>query len=196
MKDNSENSAKAVLRMHMRNLRRQFVRDHPEADWQAGDKASEMLAALKFKRPGVIAVYRAAGNEMDPRPLGENLIALGWSIALPACEQFDTPIVFRAWAPGDRLAPDVMGIAAPLAAAEVRPDIIIAPVLAYDFFGNRLGQGGGYYDRTLEALRDQARPPAYVGLAFAAQEVDQVPVYEHDQRLDAILTETGYRPFS
>ena len=197
MTENSENTAKAVMRIHMRSLRRQFVREHPEADWQAGDKCGDMLAALKFAKPGVAAAYRASGNEMDPRPLVENLIALGWTIALPACHALDSTVTFRAWLPGDRLIPDLMNIAAPLdSAPEVVPNLIIAPVLAFDFLGNRLGQGGGYYDRTLAGLRESARPPAYVGLAFAGQEVDQVPVYEHDQRLDAILTETGYRPFS
>ncbi|MEI7933340.1 MAG: 5-formyltetrahydrofolate cyclo-ligase, partial [Alphaproteobacteria bacterium] len=130
MTEDAENTAKAVLRIHMRNLRRQLVRDHPEADWQAGDKAPEMLAALNYARPGVIAVYRASGNEMDPRPLADNLAAIGWRLALPVCREFDQPVIFRAWAPGDRLIPDVMNIAAPLdSAMELSPDIVVAPVL-------------------------------------------------------------------
>lgn len=197
MTEASENTAKAALRIHMRARRRELVREHPEADWQAGDHGPAMLAKLKYAKPGVLAVYRASGNEMDPRPLAENLAALGWRLALPACQEIDQPVVFRAWMPGDRLVPDVMNIAAPLdSAVELRPDIIVAPVLAFDHVGNRLGQGGGYYDRTLEALRAGSRPPVYVGLAFNGQEVEHVPVYDHDQRLDAILTETGYRPFS
>ena len=197
MTEASENTAKAALRIHMRALRRQLVREHPEGDWQAGDKAAEMLAALGVKKPGTIAVYRASGNEMDPRPLAENLAPQGWRLVLPACVEFDKPVVFRLWMPGDRLAPDIMDIASPLdSAVEAVPDIVIAPVLAFDGVGNRLGQGGGYYDRTMEALRALARPPAFVGLAFGGQEVDRVPVYNHDQRLDGILTETGYRAFS
>lgn len=196
MTEETENSAKAALRINMRAKRRELVRQHPEADWQAGDRAAEMLAALRYGRPGVIAVYRASGNEMDPRPLAENLAAAGWRLALPACVEVDRPVVFRAWLPGDRLIPDIMDIAAPLdSAMELIPDIVIAPVLAFDFLGNRLGQGGGYYDRTMEGLRQRARPPVYVGLAFNGQEVDHVPVYDHDQRLDGVLTETGYRAF-
>lgn len=196
MTEETEKSAKAALRIHMRALRRQLVRDHPEADWQAGDHAEAMLVAARLRRPGIISIYRAAGNEMDPRPLAENMTKLGWRLALPACEDVDCPVVFRAFKPGDRLAPDAMDIAAPLASAEeVIPDIVIGPVLAFDALGNRLGQGGGYYDRTLESLREADHPPLYVGLAFAGQEVEQVPVFAHDQRLDAILTENGYRAF-
>jgi 5-formyltetrahydrofolate cyclo-ligase len=191
----ADTSAKAALRVHMRALRRTLVRDHPEADWQAGDHAEAMLAALKLKKPGVIAVYRASGNEMDPRPLADNMIKLGWTVALPVCEALDCPVIFRAFKPGDRLAPDIAEIAAPLASApEATPDIIIAPLLAFDKAGHRLGQGGGYYDRTLERLRATRRPPLFIGLAYAGQEVERVPVDDHDQRLDAILTESGYRP--
>ena len=197
MTEAQDNSAKAAMRVHMRALRRALVREHPEADWQAGDRAGEMLKALGIKAPGVIAVYRASGNEIDPRPLAENMIKLGWTIALPACEDFACPVVFRAFKPGDRLAPDVMEIAAPLASApEVTPDIVITPLLAFDRHGHRLGQGGGYYDRTIEAMRAAPKRPVIVGLAYSGQEVDRVPTDAHDQKLDAILTESGYRPLA
>jgi 5-formyltetrahydrofolate cyclo-ligase len=190
-------SAKAVLRLHMRGLRRAFVKEHPEADWQAGDMAERMLKGLFGRRPeaGVAAIYRASGSEIDPRPLAEALLALGWSLALPSSDAVDEPVAFRAWKPGDRLAPDVVGIAAPLAsAAELKPDIIVCPLIAFDRAGGRLGQGGGYYDRTIERARASDRRPWVVGLAFSLQEVARVPVEPHDQRLDAILTEKAFIP--
>jgi 5-formyltetrahydrofolate cyclo-ligase len=188
-------SAKAVLRLHVRGMRRVFVREHPEADWQAGDRAGELIERLfrGRKKSGVIAVYRASGSELDPRPLSESLIELGWALALPTCEALDEAVLFRAWKPGDRLSPDVCGIAAPLASApEVEPDAIVAPLIAFDRRGGRLGQGGGYYDRTFSELRLKARPPLFVGLGFSVQEVDRIPLEPHDERLDAILTEKEY----
>jgi 5-formyltetrahydrofolate cyclo-ligase len=190
-------SAKTVLRMQMRGLRRAFVKEHPEADWQAGDLVDKLLIGLCGRKPdaGVAALYRASGSEIDPRPLGEALLALGWTLALPASEAVDQPVVFRAWKPGDRLAPDVVGIAAPLAsAAELKPDIIVCPLIAFDRAGGRLGQGGGYYDRTIEQARALGRRPWVVGLGFSIQEVAHVPVEPHDQRLDAILTEKAFIP--
>ena len=190
-------SAKAVLRLAMRGQRRAFVEDHPEADWQAGDMADKMLKGLFGRRPdaGVAAIYRASGSEIDPRPLGEELLAMGWALALPASEAIDQPVVFRAWKPGDRLAPDVAGVAAPLAGApELKPDIVVCPLIAFDRSGGRLGQGGGYYDRTIELARASAKRPWVVGLAFSVQEVAHVPVEPHDQRLDAILTEKAFIP--
>jgi 5-formyltetrahydrofolate cyclo-ligase len=110
---------------------------------------------------------------------------------LPAAITPDAPLVFRAWAEGEPLERDVFGIPAPGAALpEVRPDIIIAPVLAFDRRGGRLGQGAGCFDRTL--ARARAGDVFVIGLAFAGQEVPLVPVGPLDQGLDAILTETGY----
>ena len=187
-------TAKSVMRVHMRQARRNFIREHPEADWEAGDRAADLVAWLGFTRPGVCALYHASGSEMDPRPLAEELAKLGWRLALPWCEAPDTAVVFRAWRPGDRLALDAAGIAAPLASApEIAPDLVICPVLAFDSSGGRLGQGGGYYDRTLARLREGAKKPVVVGLAFSTQQVEAVPRLAHDQKMDAILTETGYR---
>ncbi|HEY9216874.1 MAG TPA: 5-formyltetrahydrofolate cyclo-ligase, partial [Phenylobacterium sp.] len=76
-------------------------------------------------------------------------------------------------------------------AAQVAPDLVLAPLLAFDRRGHRLGQGAGHYDRTLANLR-AAKPVWVVGLAYAGQEVEEIPAEPHDQRLDAILTETGY----
>ncbi len=68
---------------------------------------------------------------------------------------------------------------------------MIAPLLAFDREGHRLGQGAGHYDRTLQGLRERG-PVWVIGLAYAGQEIDGVPREPHDQPLDAILTETGY----
>ena len=74
------------------------------------------------------------------------------------------------------------------------PRLVICPLLAFDRAGGRLGQGGGHYDRTLAVLRAQG-PVFVLGLAYAGQEVAALDLEPHDQRLDAILTETGYTRF-
>jgi 5-formyltetrahydrofolate cyclo-ligase len=67
------------------------------------------------------------------------------------------------------------------------PDMLLIPLLAFDANGGRLGYGGGFYDRTLAALPGRFR----LGCAFAAQQVDSVPVGPYDIRLDAVATENG-----
>jgi 5-formyltetrahydrofolate cyclo-ligase len=188
---------KAALRPRMRTLRRTLARDIPQADWLAGEHVEALLAALGLTAPGVAAVYHPAGAEFDPACVAEKLTTFGWTLALPACPAPDTAMVFRAYAHGDPLAPDGAGILSPRPKAKaVIPTLIIAPVLAFDAQGHRLGQGGGYYDRTLAALRVKGVTPPVVGLAYAGQALEAVPAEDHDQRLSAILTETGYRVFA
>ncbi len=181
----------------MRTLRRGLARDFPQAVWMAGEHVDALLAALNVTVRRVAAVYHPAGAEFDPVCVAEMLTARGWILTLPFCIAADQPMVFRRHKPGDRLIPDGAGMLSPPPRAQkLRPDLIIAPVLAFDARGYRLGQGGGYYDRTLEAIKKTGPAPPVVGLAFAGQEVEAVPIGDHDQRLDAILTETGYRLFA
>jgi 5-formyltetrahydrofolate cyclo-ligase len=69
----------------------------------------------------------------------------------------------------------------------VTPDLVITPLLAFDAEGGRLGQGGGYYDRTFAASAEAIR----IGLAYSGQLLAGLPIEPHDARLHGILTETG-----
>jgi len=179
---------KMGLRQAMRARRRDLARAQPDA-------AARAAGALPLDRLPAFASfsgYHPMGAELDPRPLMRRLAATGASLTLPAAESPDAPLVFRAWDLADPLSPDAVGVPAPPASARVvAPDLVIAPLLAFDRAGGRLGQGAGHYDRTLANLR-AARPVFVLGLAYAGQELDHVPTEPHDQRLDAILTETGY----
>jgi 5-formyltetrahydrofolate cyclo-ligase len=85
------------------------------------------------------------------------------------------------------------GALIPAEGAWLEPEVLIVPLLAFDRRGYRLGYGGGFYDRTLERLRARGATLA-LGFAFAAQEVEAVPIEPTDQRLDVLLTETGLMP--
>jgi 5-formyltetrahydrofolate cyclo-ligase len=143
-----------------------------------------------------VAAYLAAGSEIDPAPLVSALRARGARIALPVVMDAQAPLIFRIAETDTVLVLDAANIPAPPPTApEVRPDLILAPLLAFDDRGGRLGQGGGFYDRTLEVLR-KAAPVRVIGLAFAGQRADHLVLGPHDQRLDGVLTEDGYRAAS
>ncbi len=178
----------------MRGRRKQAAAALPAAAERAAGHADDMLDAVFAEagdaRQTLVALYKAIGSELGADPLAQALTARDVLLALPVAVRRDAPLIFRRWTPGDPLEPDASGCPAPLElAAEVRPDLIVTPLLAFDRTGGRLGQGGGYYDRTFAALPDIAR----VGLAYAAQELDDLPMDPHDQRLHGVLTETGYR---
>ena len=146
--------------------------------------------------PGsVIAGYVAKGDEADPSELIRILADHGCEIALPRVVAADQPLSFRKWAPGEPLAPGPYDILEPTGETELLPDFVLVPMLAFSADGHRLGYGGGYYDRTLEALRAQKPGIIAIGLAYAAQEVTNLPVEPEDQPLDWIVTERGSRCF-
>jgi 5-formyltetrahydrofolate cyclo-ligase len=147
-----------------------------------------MDIALSVK-PRWISAYYAIRNEPSTLPLLEKLAAAGFSTALPVTGARDTALVFRAWSPGDPTLQGKMGICEPLPEApEVDPDLLFVPLAAFDRTGNRIGYGAGFYDRTLAKLR-AAKPVRAVGIAFACQEIAEVPEEGHDERLDFVLTE-------
>jgi 5-formyltetrahydrofolate cyclo-ligase len=140
--------------------------------------------------PGmVVSGFSPMRSEINPVPLMRRLADQGASLALPVVQGRGTPLAFRAWTFGDGLVAGVWGIREPAAGAPVvEPDLLLVPLAAFDRRGFRLGYGGGYYDRTLAALR-RVKAIAAVGLAFAAQEIARVPEMPYDARLDFVLTE-------
>jgi len=156
------------------------------------ERIAQFAAALALAQGAVVAGYDPIRDEADPRALMSELAALGHALALPCVVASRTALVFRVWKMGDALAPNAYGIAEPLPTARaVVPDVVLVPLLAFDDEGHRLGYGGGYYDRTFDSLPQARR----IGIAYAGQEVENVPREPHDHRLDMIVTEKGVRRF-
>jgi 5-formyltetrahydrofolate cyclo-ligase len=144
--------------------------------------------ALDSKR-NIISAFHSFGSEISTFELFDQLVADGWTTALPVVVARNSPLVFRQWAPGEQLVLGRWDIKVPPETApQVQPDVLLVPLLAFDRKGYRLGYGGGFYDRTLEALRAIKQVTA-IGVAYAAQEVDSVLRDEHDQQLDWVMTE-------
>jgi len=182
---------KSDLRPLLRDRRRTLKADDPTAAQRAADRF-EASFLPPFR---VAALYRAIGSELDPAPLGRRLAAAGVMLALPVVAAPDAPLVFRRTTEDTALVPDALGIAAPGPEAEtVTPDLIITPLLGFDAYGGRIGQGGGFYDRTLASLRAKAQVFA-LGLAYDGQNVDRLAREPHDQLLDGVLTPSGLQIF-
>jgi len=155
--------------------------------------AAEAIAARSFPvaiPPGaIVSGFMPLASEINPLPLMQKLTGQGARLALPAIAGRGKPLIMRAWEFGAPLERGQWGIREPTPdAAEVEPDILLVPLLAFDRAGHRIGYGAGYYDFTLAQLRAR-KPVIAVGLAFAAQEVPAVPVTPRDARLDLVLTE-------
>ncbi len=162
--------------------------------------AAERLAArfpIKlFQRYGpVVAGYIAIGDELDPAPLLERLKAEGATIVLPRVERnADGPAMTFRDADPKYLEAGPFGLTQPSSEApEIRPSLVLAPLLAFDVRGVRLGYGKGHYDTAITALRASGRV-FYLGLAYAQQQADVVPAERHDIPLDWVETPLNSLP--
>jgi 5-formyltetrahydrofolate cyclo-ligase len=159
---------------------------------QAADAvAAQGLDFLQPERGAIVSGFSSLPDEFRAWPLLRRLHREGYRLVLPVMQGKTKPLLFRAWAPGDAMDRRVWGIGEPKPDKPVlEPDILVVPLLAFDRQGWRLGYGGGFYDRTLAALRAR-KPIVAVGLAYDEQRLDAVPHLDYDQRLDWVLTPSG-----
>jgi 5-formyltetrahydrofolate cyclo-ligase len=176
-------------------LRRQALAARDALLPELRQAAARIIAERPFPvvvTPGsVVSGYMPLKSELSPLPLMRTLAAAGARLALPVIAGRGRPLVMRAYAFGDALDSGQWGIREPKSdAPEVFPDILLVPLAAFDRRGHRIGYGAGYYDMTITGLRAM-KPVVAVGIAFAAQEIPQVPATARDARLDLVLTERG-----
>ncbi|MEM1372728.1 MAG: 5-formyltetrahydrofolate cyclo-ligase, partial [Pseudomonadota bacterium] len=184
----SSPTTKSALRKQAKALRDTVHASH-------GATARTKIAAHKLSfcnpKPGAqIAGYVAMRSELDPDPLLQDLANDGFQLCLPQIIGTAKPLVMRAWSNGISLEAGPFGTKQPTNTPIVNPEILLVPLLAFDRQGYRLGYGGGFYDRTIEQLK-QLKPVCTIGIAYDEQEVDSVPVEATDQRLDWVLTPAG-----
>jgi len=135
-------------------------------------------------RGATVSAYWPIRDELDSRPLLYALSERGATCALPAVTGRGRPMIFRRWRPGDVLIEAAFGLREPAdTALPLVPDIVVAPLLAVDPAGRRLGYGGGYYDRTIAALR-RGGAVLTVGIGYDVQIRPGVPAGPDDMRLD------------
>lgn len=159
----------------------------PERDAQAVTALLE--AVLPFKS-SAMAGYMPIRTEVDPLPVMAAMAAFG-PVCVPVILGKGQPLEFHEWHPGCEMIDGPFGAAIPKAGRVIRPELVIVPLVAFTRDGGRLGYGGGFYDRTLEALRNSGPLTAY-GYAFAAQEARDLPLEPTDQPLDGIATDAGF----
>lgn len=186
-------AAKRAARAAARE-RRTAARAAKGADLAEARAQGHLMALLAGHPADVVSGYWPMRGEIDPVPVMAALFAAGRRVALPVIEGKGRPLLFRDWRPGVAMVPGPFGAAVPERGEMLVPQALIVPLLAFSGL-HRLGYGGGFYDRTLAALR--AGPGGggvlAAGFAFSAQEDEGLPQEPTDARLDALVTEEGTR---
>ncbi|MGB5560500.1 MAG: 5-formyltetrahydrofolate cyclo-ligase [Paracoccaceae bacterium] len=164
---------------------------HSEQSSRAG--AERLLGYLSRFRGRPVSGYMPIRTEIDPLYAMAEMTRFG-HVGVPIVLGEGQPLEFHRWDASTPMIAGPFGALVPITPEVVIPELVVLPLVAFDAAGYRLGYGGGFYDRTLELLRKRG-PVLAVGFAYAAQQADDLPVEPTDQRLDAIVTETGVVTF-
>ena len=182
-----------ALRRTLRARRRQTDRAARRAASAALARAVSILPA--FQRARRVAAYWPTDGEIDPLPALLRAYVIGKACYLPLlCPLRDGHLLFAPWWPGAPLRRNRFGIPEPTAPRRewLKPgmlDLALLPLVGFDVAGNRLGMGGGNYDRSYAFMARSAwRRPRLIGVGFESQRVDDLPQRAWDIRLDAVLT--------
>lgn len=154
---------------------------------------ASLKSALATRRPQAIGFCWPVRREFDARPLVSDLIRHGWRACQPVVVAPAAPMQFLAWTPDAPMTADRHDIPIPATAPCAAPDVLLLPLVAFDGEGYRIGYGGGYFDRTLAALRPR---PLAIGVGFELGRTATTQPRVHDIRLDMIVTEAGTSCFT
>lgn len=176
---------KAALRTEA--LSRRSTMGH-EARVTASGRAASRLEPL-IRAGEAVSLFWPMRDEIDPRELIASIEAVGGQVVMPVIEH--RRMHFRLFDGPGSMEPGVFGTSHPRAGQPERdPDLIVAPLAAFDRRGGRIGYGGGYYDMFTAALKARGQAYRIAGIAFACQEVDAIPIEAHDEILPMIATES------
>ena len=137
-----------------------------------------------------ISIFQAYNNEINTNDLIEFLISKNFSISLPCINDESDEMLFREWNGTDQLISGKYGILEPNQNNKiVHPSVLFIPLLAFDENGNRLGYGGGYYDKYIDAHDTENMHLLKIGVGYSFQKIYEVPNNINDKKLNWILTE-------
>ena len=173
---------KSKLREKILKVREKINKNNIEINFK------QIIKIFKIKKINrkIIGGYYPVNFEIDDLKLLKKLKNNRFTISLPVIKK-NFQMDFYKWVFSDPLRVNKFGIPEPEIKNIVYPDILLIPLVAFDKNLNRLGYGGGYYDRLIKKL-SKKKKILKIGLAFSAQEIDKVPTNAYDQKLDYILT--------
>jgi 5-formyltetrahydrofolate cyclo-ligase len=149
----------------------------------------KFISLLKIDKSNLknIGGYYPSNYEIDDLDILDSLEKKNCKISLPIIKK-DNQMNFYNWSRNDPLKINKFGIPEPVSSKIFYPDILLVPLVAYDRSLNRLGYGGGYYDRYIEKI-EKIKKVTKIGLAFSFQKILSIPISQYDKKLDFIVTE-------
>ena len=134
-----------------------------------------------------IGGYFPVNYEIDDLEILKEFAKKKYQISLPVIKK-NFEMNFYKWSFNDPLKINKYGIPEPILKKIIYPDVILVPLVAFDKKLNRLGYGGGYYDRVIKKISEKKKI-LKIGLAFSVQKINNVPITRYDKKLDYVVTD-------
>lgn len=150
-----------------------------------------LLSLLAPMPASIISFYMPIKGELNCQPLIEELLNRGWRAVLPKIIDKDSALQFRQWSPDSQMQPEIWQIPVPQNTAELVPDVLLIPLVGFDQQRHRLGNGGGFYDRSLAGI---SPTPLAIGVGLEMLKLEDIQPQPHDIAMDFVVTEQAVYP--
>ena len=173
---------KSEIRKKILKLRKKYISRNLEID------SNKILNILKKNKTTnkIVGGYYPYNNEVDAINILKNLEKQNYQISLPKIKK-NSQMDFFFWSIKDPLEVNKYGIPEPISSKIVYPSFLLVPLVAFDKNLNRVGYGGGFYDRYIKKIK-KTKKIITIGLAYSFQKVNKVPINKYDRKLDFIVT--------
>lgn len=177
-----------------KSIRKEYISNKENLTSSVVDRLSQIIcdsvySHIDLQGKAVVAGYHPINNEVDILPLLFRLNQHNITTCLPTIVGKNQPLIFKKWSHGEQLINSKFFNIKEPDAKIIKPEIIIAPLVAFDNEKNRLGYGGGFYDRTLDYFHKNNHHVTTIGVAYSLQKHNQLPTEKTDHKLDVIITE-------
>jgi len=184
-------------------LRKKIIQKRNNITADAAQKAAQSASGhffsnIMLSKDDIVAAYIPTNGEISPLLILQELNNQNITTCLPYIAGKDKPLLFKKWKIGEGLhKSNFFNIDEPEKYSQnLVPSIIITPLVAFDKCGNRLGYGGGFYDRTIPKLKEKKPDIKTIGIAYGLQMAEKLPKESHDHLLDAAITENEFINFN
>ncbi len=176
--------------MNKSDIRKKLLKTRKEKSFKNLEINPEIILKILKKNKNVAKIvggYYPYNYEVDTIKILKKFENLNYLISLPKIKK-NSQMDFFSWSTKDPLSINRYGIPEPISDKVVYPNILLVPLVAFDKKFNRLGYGGGFYDRYIKKM-SKNKKIITIGLAYSFQEIEKVPINEFDIKLDYVVTE-------
>ena len=185
---NNIKDEKSIIRKKQKIIRDKIFNNKPSHF--ALSLFNEFFEKINFQEINIVSSFISINSEINTRELNNLIFIKNKILCLPVIEKKNSHLIFKQFKSEENFVKGHMNISEPQNKNKIlNPELIFVPCLAFDKKGNRLGYGGGYYDRTLARFRNNNKKFVSIGYAFDGQKIPVVPTDKFDMKLDYVITE-------